>query len=114
MVGFLPAHAGDSPHGGTASVSSVDGEVGALPGKRIDDLDDLTVQGIWEAHLEGELAPGDVVDDVAIRAAGVLAEKGYWMWLFQAATEDLTTWQDLHGGYWVVDPDKGYIWEWGT
>ena len=89
-------------------------EVGALPGNRIDDLDDLTVQGIWEAHLEGELVPGDVVDDVAIRAAGVLAEKGYWMWLFQAATEDLTTWQDLHGGYWVVDPDKGYIWEWGT
>ena len=26
------------------------------------------MQGIWEAHLEGELAPGEVVDDVAVRA----------------------------------------------
>ena len=85
-----------------------------LPGKRIDDLDDLTVQGIREAHLEGELTYNDVVDDAAVRAAAVLAEKGYWMWLFQAATEDLTTWQDLHGDYWVVDPNNGYIWEWGT
>ena len=30
-------------------------------------------------RIKGELAPGDVVDDVAVRAAGVLAEKGYWM-----------------------------------
>ena len=81
--------------------------------KRIDDLWDLTVQGIWEAHLNGELAEADVVDQVAVRAAGVLAEKGYWTWMFQAATEDLTTWQDLHGEYWVVDPNNGCIWEWG-
>jgi len=82
--------------------------------KRIDDLEDHTVQGIWEAHLNGELAKVDVVDQVTVRAAGVLAKKGYWMWLFQAATEELTSWQDLHGYYWVVDPNNGYIWEWGT
>ena len=82
--------------------------------KRIDDLWDLTVQGIWEAHLNGELAEAEVVDRVAVRAAGVLAEKGYWTWMFQAATEDLTSWEDLHGDYWVVDPKNGCIWEWGT
>ena len=43
--------------------------------KRIDDLWDLTAQGIWEAHLNGELAEADAVDQVAVRAAGVLAEK---------------------------------------
>ena len=36
--------------------------------KRIDDLWDLTVQGIWEAHLNGELAEADVVDQVAVTA----------------------------------------------
>ena len=85
-----------------------------MTGKRVDDLQDHTVQGIWEAHLEGELSENDIVDQVTVRAAGVLVEKGYWMWLFQAATEELTSWQDLHGDYWVVDPDNGYIWEWGT
>ncbi|CAN5633515.1 MAG: hypothetical protein H0T55_05915 [Rubrobacteraceae bacterium] len=85
-----------------------------MTGTRIDDLEDHTVQGIWEAHLEGELAPDDAVDDVAVRAAGVLAEKGYWTWMFQAATEEFTSWQDLHGDYWVVDPANGCIWEWGT
>ena len=85
-----------------------------MTSKRIDDLQDHTVQGIWEAHLEGELSQNDIVDQVTVRAAGVLVEKGYWMWLFQAATEELTSWQDLHGDYWVVDPDNGYIWEWGT
>ena len=60
-----------------------------MSGKRIDDLADLTAQGIWEAHLKGELAPGYVVDDVAVRAAGVSAEKGYWTWMFQASTEEL-------------------------
>jgi hypothetical protein len=54
--------------------------------ERIDDLGDLTVHGIWEAHLKGEFVPAGVVDDVAVRAAGVLAEKGYWTWMFQAAT----------------------------
>jgi hypothetical protein len=34
--------------------------------------------------------------------------------VFQAATEDLTSWEDLHGDYWVVDPNNGCIWEWGT
>ena len=82
--------------------------------KRIDDLTDLTVQGIWEAHLGGELAQVDVVERVTVRAAGVLAEKGHWTWMFQAATEDLTTWQDLHWNYWIVDPNNGYILEWGT
>ena len=47
-----------------------------MPGKRIDDLTDLTVQGIWEAHLNGELAEADVVDRASVHAAGVLAEKG--------------------------------------
>ncbi len=70
-----------------------------MPGKRIDDLDDLTVQGVWEAHLKGELAQVDVVDRATVRAAGVLAEKGYWTWMFQAATEELTSWQDLHWNY---------------
>jgi hypothetical protein len=37
--------------------------------KRIDDLWDLTVQGIWEAHLNGELAEADVVDQVADASA---------------------------------------------
>ena len=85
-----------------------------MSGKRIDDLRDLTVQGIWEAHLEGELLEADVVDQVAVRAAGVLAEKGHWTWMFQAATEELTTWQDLHWNYWIVDPNNGCIWEWGS
>jgi hypothetical protein len=49
-----------------------------LTGKRVDDLTDLTVQGIWEAHLQGELAEADAVDRAAINAAGVLAEKGHW------------------------------------
>jgi hypothetical protein len=55
-----------------------------------------------------------LVDDATVRAAGVLAEKGYWTWMFQAATEELTSWQDLHGDYWVMDPINEYIWEWET
>ena len=70
--------------------------------------------GIWEAHLKGELAPGDEVHDAAIRCAGVLAEKDYRAWLFQAATEDLTSWRDPHGDCWVVDPNYGCHWEWGA
>ena len=66
------------------------------------------------AKLTVELAERDVVDQVAVRAAGVLAEKGYWTWMFQAATEDLTSWQDLEWNYWIVDPNNGCIWEWGT
>lgn len=85
-----------------------------MAGKRIDSLTDHTVQMVREAHLNGQLELNAVVDDVAVRAATVLAEKGYWMWLFQAATEDLTAWQDLHGDYWIVDPNNGSIWEWDT
>jgi hypothetical protein len=33
-----------------------------------------------------------------------LAEKGYWAWMLQAATEDLSSWQDLDWNYWIVDP----------
>jgi hypothetical protein len=39
---------------------------------------------------------------------------GYGTWMFRAATEDLPSWEDLHGDYWVVDPSNGCIWEWGT
>ena len=85
-----------------------------MTGKRIDDFEDHTVQGIWEAYLNGELAAGHVVDHVTVRSAGLLAEEGYWMRMFQAATEELTSWQDLHGNYWVMDPNNGYIREWGT
>src|SRR5215212_1984257 len=45
-------------------------------------LCDLTVQGIWKAHLNGELAEANVADQVAVRAAGVLEEKGRWTWMF--------------------------------
>ena len=57
------------------------GGEGSLTGKRVDDLTDLTVQGIWEAHLQGELAEADAVDRAAVNAAGVLAEKGQWTWI---------------------------------
>jgi hypothetical protein len=82
--------------------------------KRIDDLDDHTVQGIWEAHVSGEIVPGNVLEDTIVRSAGVLAKKGYWMWMFMAATEEASSWRDLHGDYWVVDPERGDIREWGT
>jgi len=75
----------------TGGVGSV-GSNGLVTSKRVDHLEDLTVLGIWEAHLEGELVPYNAVDRAAVRAAGVLAEKGYWTWTFQAATEDLTSW----------------------
>jgi hypothetical protein len=84
------------------------------PGKRVDDLTDTTAQGIWEAHLNGELAEANAVDRAAVHAAGILAERGYWTWMLQAATDELTSWQDLHWNYWVVDPNNGCIWEWGT
>ena len=59
--------------------------------KRIDDLTDTTAQGIWEAHLNGELAEANAVDRAAVNAAGILAERGYWTWMLQAATEGLTS-----------------------
>jgi hypothetical protein len=34
--------------------------------------------------------------------------------MFQAASEDLTFWENLHGEYWVIDPNNGCIWERGT
>jgi hypothetical protein len=70
--------------------------------KRIEDLADLTVHGIWEPHLKGERASGCVVDDVVVRAAGVLAERGYWTWMFQAATEDIKC------RVWDWVPERGY------
>jgi hypothetical protein len=82
--------------------------------KRIDNLDDHTVQGIWEASLAGELVGGDQVEDRVIRSAGVLAGKGYWNWMFQVATEDGSAWQDLRGNYWEVDPESGDIREWSS
>ena len=85
-----------------------------MSGKRAYDLTHLTVQGIWEAHLNGELYEAEEVDRVAVRAAGVLAKKGHWTWMPQAATEELTSWQDLHWNYWVVDPNNGCIWVWDT
>ena len=81
------------------------------PGKRINDLPDHTVQGIWEAHQADELAVEDELDDMIIRAAGVLAEKGHWTWMFQAASEDASSWKDRHGIFWVMDPKDGEIWE---
>jgi hypothetical protein len=43
-----------------------------VSGKRVYDLTDLIVQGIWAAHLNGELSEADEVDRAAVRAAGVL------------------------------------------
>ena len=84
------------------------------PGKRIGDLPDHTVQGLWEAHRAGEIAIEDTLDDTIVRSAGVLADKGYWMWMFTSASAEASLWQDLHGNYWMVDPDDGEIREWGT
>ena len=85
-----------------------------MPNKRIDNLDDHTVQGIWEASLAGELAGGNPVEVRIVRSAGVLAEKGYWNWMFKASTEDGSAWQDLRGNYWEVDPESGDIREWSA
>jgi hypothetical protein len=85
-----------------------------MPSKRIDDLDDHTVFGIWEASRASGLSGGDALEDMIIRSAGVLAEKGYWMWMFTAATEDGSAWQDLRGNYWEVDPESGDIREWSA
>lgn len=83
-----------------------------MPGKRIDDLPDHTVQGIWEAQLAGGVVVENAIDEVIVRSAGVLADKGYWMWMFMAASEAGSSWRDLHGDYWVVHPDDGTIREW--
>ena len=85
-----------------------------MPAKRIDDLDDHTVKGIWEASRAGELAGGDAVEDRIIRSASVLAAKGYWDWMFTVATEDGSAWEDLRGNYWEVDPESGHIREWSA
>ncbi len=85
-----------------------------MSGKRIDDLPDHTVQGIWEAHSAGEIAVDDALDDMIVRSAGVLADKGYWTWMFTSASEEASLWLDLHGDYWVVDPETGNIRAWGT
>lgn len=83
-----------------------------MPGKQIDDLADHTVQGIWEAQRAGELVGDDVLERTIIRSAERLAEKGYWMWMFQSATEDGSLWQDLDGKYWILHPDDGTIRKW--
>jgi hypothetical protein len=31
--------------------------------------------------------------------------------MLQAATEYLTSWQDLDWNHWVVDPKNGYVWD---
>lgn len=85
-----------------------------MAGKRIDDLPDHTVQGLWESHRAGEIAVEDALDEMIVRSAGVLAEKGYWMWTFMAASEEGSSWRDLHGDYWVVDPEAGDVREWGA
>lgn len=83
-----------------------------MPGKRIDDLEDHTVQGLWEAQNAGKISVEDVLDETIVRSAGVLAEKGYWMWMFTSATEEASLWKDLHGDYWIVDPKDGDITPW--
>ncbi len=85
-----------------------------MSGQRIDGLADHTVQGIWEAQHAGDLAGGDVLEDTIIKSAERLAEKGYWMWMFTSATEEASLWKDLHGDYWIVDPEDGDIRAWGT
>jgi hypothetical protein len=83
-----------------------------VSGKRIDDLPDHTVQGFWEAHQKGEIAVESVLDRVIVQSASRLAEKGYWMWMFTSATEEASLWKDLHGDYWIVDPETGDIRDW--
>ena len=85
-----------------------------MPGTRIDDLPDHTVQGIWEAHLAGDVLVEDALDDTIVRSAGVLAGKNLWMWMFTSATEGASLWKDLHGEYWVLDLASGEIREWST
>ncbi len=85
-----------------------------MPDKRIDDLADHTVQGIWEAYRDGEIAVEDALDNVIVRSAEQLANKSYWMWMYTSASEEASLWQDLEGNFWVVDPDTGDIREWGT
>jgi hypothetical protein len=77
-------------------------------------LPEQTVQGIYEAHQRGEVDTTDVSDQVIVRSAALLAEKGYWMWLWTYASEETSTWNDLQGGYWTVDPDSGDIWSFVT
>jgi len=85
-----------------------------MPGKRINDLDDRSVFGIWEASRAGGLAGGNPLEDVTIRSAGLLAEKGYWRWTFTSVSEETSSWQDLHGNFWVVDPEDGDVRAWGS
>ena len=82
--------------------------------KRITDLPDTTVQGICEAHEKGELAIDDELDECILRCAQQLANKGWWMWLFVFSNGELSTWRDLEGNHWVIDPEDGEIWEFGS
>lgn len=84
------------------------------PGKWMADLPDHTARGICEAHRAGEFVVEDALDDSIVRSAGALTEKGHGTWVFQAASEAASSWKDLRGKFWVVDPDDGGIWEWGS
>lgn len=83
-----------------------------IPGKRIDDLPDHTVQGIWEAQQAGEIVIEGALDETIVRSAEVLAEKRLWRWMFSSSSEDASLWQDLYGNYWVVYLHQNDIREW--
>jgi len=82
--------------------------------RKLDDLPDHTVQGIYEAYHGGDLCVSGELDSCVVRSVEVLAEKGYWMWMFMSCNDEVSTWQDLEKNYWNIDPEDGYIWEFGT
>ena len=67
------------------------------------------MQGIWEASRAAQLAGGSPLEDMVLRSAAVLAEKGYWEWMLTSSGEQSSSWQDLRGNYWVIDPEGGEI-----
>ena len=72
------------------------------------------MRGIWEAGRAGQLAGGSPLEDMVLRSAALLAEKGYWEWVLNSASERSSSWRDLRGNYWVIDPEGGEIRERGT
>lgn len=82
--------------------------------KYIEELEDQTVQGIWEASRAGQLAGGSPLEDMVLRSAALLAEKDHWGWMLMSASEWSSCWQDLRGNLWVVDPEVEEIREPGT
>ena len=85
-----------------------------MPIKLIEELEDQSVQGIWEASRAAQLAGGSPLEDMVLRSAALLVEKSYWGWMLTSASEQSSSWQDLRGNYWVVDPEDGEISERGT